>query len=117
MFNGSIDRLARFKLITGHYPFIQNGGISSLSSSGVMSGPPAAALAWRAIVAAVDLRVTPLVLRSRASMALRISRMALSTNSTMPSLDHSASGFDQSISGQALARSGKIASTAPASHG
>src|SRR6516225_4769044 len=75
--------------------------ISSLNSSGVMRGPPAAALAWRAIVAAFDLRETPFSLRSRAIVALRIRAMALSRNTVMPSRDHAVSGFDQSRSGQA----------------
>src|SRR5262245_40283765 len=91
--------------------------ISSLSSSGVINGPPAAALAWRAIVAALDLRVMPLSLMSRAIIALRMSGMALSRNSMMPSLGQAPSGFDQSSSAQASASSGKIAATAPASHG
>ena len=58
----------------------------------------------------------PLSLMSRAIMALRISRMAVSRNSTMVSRGHSASGFDQSMSGVS-ASSGRIAATAPASHG
>src|SRR5215831_7872308 len=63
---GSIDRLALLRLsMAGSAQIL----ISSLSSSGVINGPPAAALAWRAIAAAVDLRVTPLPPISRASIA------------------------------------------------
>src|SRR5262249_56097702 len=78
-----------------------------------MSGPPAAALAWRAIVAALDFLLTPLSLRSRAITALRISGMALSKNSMMVSRGHSASGLDQStLPEQAFANSGKMVATA-----
>src|SRR5262249_6419739 len=91
--------------------------ISSSSSSGVMRGPPAAALAWRAIVLALDWRVMPFSLRSRAIIALRMSRMAVSRNSTIVSRGHAVSGCDQSMMAQPFARSGKIAATAPASQG
>ena len=52
---------------------------------GVIFWPLAAAFAWRATVAALDLRLTPMPLRSRAIIALRISGMALSRNSMMSS--------------------------------
>src|SRR5262245_31637128 len=58
-----------------------------------------------------------LSLRSRASIALRISGIALSRNSMMSSRDHAVSGFDQSSSAQSSASSGKMLTTAPASHG
>src|SRR5262249_43374969 len=78
-----------------------------------MSGPPAAALAWRAIVAALDFLLTRLSLRSRAITALRISGMALSKNSMMVARGHSASGLDQStLPEQAFANSGKMVATA-----
>src|SRR5262249_60106372 len=112
---GSIERLARLRFNTGAHS--DQRPISSLNSSGVISGPPAAAVDWRAIVLALDLREMPLSLRSRAIIALRISGMALSRNSVMSSRDHWVSGFDQSRSEQASASSGKIAATAPASHG
>src|SRR5262249_436474 len=65
----------------------------------------------------VDLRVTPVALRSRAINALRISRMAVSRKSAMISRGHDASGCDQSMPGQASASSGRIAMIAPMSHG
>ena len=87
---GAIERLARLKssMAVPHYR-----SIGSLSSSGVINGPPAAALAWRAITSALDFLVMPRSLMSRAIMALRMSRMAVSRNSTMVSRDHSPSGL------------------------
>ena len=52
----------------------------SLISPGVISGPPAAAFAWRAITVALEFLAIPRSLMSRAVMALRISRMAVSKN-------------------------------------
>jgi hypothetical protein len=59
----------------------------------------------------------PFELKSRAIVALRMSGMALSRNAMMSSFGHAVSGFDQSSPEQASARSGRIAATAPASHG
>src|SRR6266540_50534 len=75
---GSIDRLARLRLSSCG---LHQRAISSSNSSGVIKGPLAAALAWRAIMLVLDFRVTPSSVRSRAIIALRISRMAVSRNS------------------------------------
>jgi hypothetical protein len=50
---------------------------------------------------ALDFRVMPFSLKSRAIIALRISGVALSRNPIMVSRGHCTSGCDQSISGQA----------------
>src|SRR5262249_13098121 len=114
-----VDRLLRqlgLVVVVGHGSLIQMP-TSSLSSVGGIKGPPAAALAWRAITLASDPRLTPLSLRSRAIMALRISRIAVSRNSIMVSTGQAVTGCDQSMAPQVLASSGRIAATAPASHG
>jgi hypothetical protein len=87
-----------------------------LTSPGVISGPPAAAFARRAITVALEFLVIPRSLMSRAVIALRISRMAVSKNCVTVSRGHSLTGFAQSISGIS-ANSGRIVATAPASHG
>src|SRR5262249_61906232 len=55
--------------------------ISSSSSSGVMRGPPAAGLAWRAIVLGLEWPVIPFSLKGRAILCMRIRRLAVSTES------------------------------------
>src|SRR5262245_44358283 len=60
---GDVDRLEReigaVEVKHGaEFPSLQIP-ISSLNSSGVIKGPPAAALAWRATMRALDLRVMP----------------------------------------------------------
>src|SRR5262249_35972357 len=89
-----------------HQKLPQSVGTSSLNSSGVING-----------VAALDWRVIPFSLTSRAIIALRNSGLGLGRDFMMSSRDHSVSGFDQSSSAQAAASSGRIAATAPASHG
>src|SRR5262249_42835464 len=114
-----VDRLVRrlgLIVIVSHRSLGQIP-ISTFHSSAVISDPPAAALAWRAIVLALDWRVTPLSLKSRAMAALRMSRMAVSRNSTMVSRGQAVSGCAQSMVAQASASLGRIAETAPASHG
>src|SRR5262245_35915841 len=115
----NVDRLVRqlgFVIIVGHSSLAQMS-ISSFHSSGVSNGPPAAALACRGIVLALDPLLTPLSLRSRAIMSLRISRIAVSKNSIMVSRGQAVTGRDQSMVPQVLASSGRIVATAPASHG
>ena len=82
-----------------------------------MRGPPAPQLAWRAMTSARSPPVSWRSLKSRATIALRINLSAASRNSAIVSRGHSPIGFDQSRSGQASASLGRIAMTAPTSHG
>jgi hypothetical protein len=90
--------------------------MSSLNSSGVISGPPVAAFASRAITTAPDRLVMPWSLRSLSISALRISRVAASRKPIIVSRGHCASGRVQLMPGVS-ASSGKIDAMAPASQG